>query len=207
MLAAAKIQKLKNLEKQEDIIQKQKILLQKEIQEDLEFQKKIEENNSILNLKTLLKKNYKIIHNKNLPNNYNIVLYQLKRDYQKKLQHWHHNNQIGKTNNKIQNELGNEVNNIESFEKSNLTKENNKINICDFIKNIESVDKNTLSMLNNKQIKNNNGSPLSSNLGDINYYKEKIYYDFLPMFSTMIGIIENQEKEINKLKMKIEKKL
>jgi len=94
-----------------------------------------------------------------------------------------------------------------TFEKSNLTKENNKINICDFIKNIESVDKNTLSMLNNKQIKNNNGSPLSSNLGDINYYKEKIYYDFLPMFSTMIGIIENQEKEINKLKMKIEKKL
>ena len=200
-----KIQKLKNLEKQEDIIQKQKILLQKEIQEDREFQKKIEENNSILNLKTLLKKNYKIIQNKNLPNNYSIVLYQLKRDYQKKLQHWHHNNQIGKTNNKIQNELGNEVNNIESFEKSNLTKENNKINICDFIKNIESVDKDTLSMLNNKQIKNNNGSPLSSNLGDINYYKEKIYYDFLPMFSTMIGIIENQEKEINKLKMKIEK--
>lgn len=42
MLAAAKIQKLKNLEKQEDIIQKRKILLQKEIQEDLEFQKKIE---------------------------------------------------------------------------------------------------------------------------------------------------------------------
>ena len=76
-----------------------------------------------------------------------------------------------------------------------------------FIKNIESVDKDTLSMLNNKQIKKNNGSPLSSNLGDINYYKEKIYYDFLPMFSTMIGIIENQEKEINKLKMKIEKKL
>ena len=35
-----KIQKLKNLEKQEDIIQKQKILLQKEIQEDREFQKK-----------------------------------------------------------------------------------------------------------------------------------------------------------------------
>jgi len=200
-----KIQKLKNLEKQEDIIQKQKILLQKEIQEDREFQKKIEENNSILNLKTLLKKNYKIIQNKNLPNNYSIVLYQLKRDYQKKLQCWHHNNQIGKTNNKIQNELGNEVNNIESFEKSNLTKENNKINICDFIKNIESVDKNTLSMLNNKQIKNNFGLPLSSNLGDINYYKEKIYYDFLPMFATMIGIIENQEKEINKLKMKIEK--
>ena len=78
-----KIQKLKNLEKQEDIIQKQKILLQKEIQEDREFQKKIEENNSILNLKTLLKKNYKIIQNKNLPNNYSIVLYQLKRDYKK----------------------------------------------------------------------------------------------------------------------------
>ena len=82
-----KIQKLKNLEKQEDIIQKQKILLQKEIQEDREFQKKIEENNSILNLKTLLKKNYKIIQNKNLPNNYSIVLYQLKRDYQKKKVH------------------------------------------------------------------------------------------------------------------------
>jgi rRNA maturation endonuclease Nob1 len=224
-MTSQKIDILEKLKQEEIILKNKQLVLSQEIELELEKNRRLEKDGSIIKLRTQLDELLKIIDTPVIQNNYKAVLYDKETTYQNNLNEWHKNNQIGKTDDKKQNELGNMVNELnilrekESIRLQQLSiKQNVKINspnpnsindikdfisIKDYMKNLSKINPSTIDQITNAGV----NSKIKQCLGERGIFKsqvsadfkEKVYYDILPLFTTIIGIMEKQQEKIDEL--------
>lgn len=215
-MTSTMIDLLEKLKRQEGVIKQRQLQLSEEIEFELEKKRRLEKAGSVIKLRTQLDELMKIVEIPNVPNNYKVILHDKQVAYQNDLNNWHENNKIGKVDKEREDALGVVVINLkrlneeEAIRLENLKREqaigcfaNSKIikdNITfkEYFDNLSEISPYTIN-----SIKSRNGlgqAPLK-NLVNTDF-KEKIYYDILPLFTTIIGIVEKQQIEINALKTK-----
>lgn len=211
-MTSTMIDLLEKLKRQEGVIKQQQLQLSEEIEFELEKKRRLEKAGSVIKLRTQLDELMKIVEIPNVPNNYKVILHDKQVAYQNDLNNWHENNKIGKVDKEREDALGVVVINLkrlneeEAIRLENLKREHrgrehtikDNITFKEYFDNLSEISPYTIN-----SIKSRNGlgqAPLK-NLVNTDF-KEKIYYDILPLFTTIIGIVEKQQIEINALKTK-----
>ena len=208
-MASLKTDLLEKLKKQEASIKLHQIQLIEEIELELEKKRRLEKDGSVIKLRTQLDELMKIIETPNVPNNYKIILHDKQVAYQNDLNNWHENNKIGKVDKERQDALGVVVMNLrrlneeEAFRIEKLKREQgmsftdtikDNITIKEYMNNLSEISPYTIN-----SILSRDGRDPLKNLVNTDL-KEKVYYDILPLFTTIIGIIEKQQTEIDTIK-------
>ena len=206
---------LEKLKRQEEVIKQQQLQLSEEIELELEKKRRLEKAGSVIKLRTQLDELMKIIETPNVPNNYKVILHDKQIAYQNDLNNWHENNKIGKVDKERQDALGvvvmnlRRLNEAEAFRIEKLKREQgivgttfsrdtikDNITIKEYMNNLSEISPYTIN-----SILSRDGRDPLKNLVNTNL-KEKVYHDILPLFTTIIGIVEKQQLEINALKTK-----
>lgn len=214
-MASTMIDLLEKLKRQEEVIKQQQLQLSEEIELELEKKRRLEKAGSVIKLRTQLDELMKIIETPNVPNNYKVILHDKQIAYQNDLNNWHENNKIGKVDKERQDALGvvvmnlRRLNEAEAFRIEKLKREQgivgttfsrdtikDNITIKEYMNNLSEISPYTIN-----SIMSWNGRNPLKNLVNTDL-KEKVYYDILPLFTTIIGIVEKQQLEINALKTK-----
>ena len=210
-MTSLKTDLLEKLKKQEASIKLHQIQLIEEIEFELEKKRRLEKDGSVIKLRTQLDELMKIIETPNVPNNYKVILHDKQIAYQNDLNNWHENNKIGKVDKERQDALGVVVMNLkrlneeEAFRIEKLKKEQgicqrpydtikDNITIKEYMNNLSEISPYTIN-----SILSRDGRDPLKNLVNTDL-KEKVYYDILPLFTTIIGIIEKQQTEIDTIK-------
>ena len=214
-MTSLKTDLLEKLKKQEASIKLHQIQLIEEIELELEKKRQLEKDGSVIKLRTQLDELMKIIETPNVPNNYKIILHDKQVAYQNDLNNWHENNKIGKVDKERQDALGVVVMNLrrlnkeEAFRIEKLKREQgivghrprdtikDNITIKEYMNNLSEISPYTINSI----LSRDGGNDPLKNLVNTDL-KEKVYHDILPLFTTIIGIIEKQQTEINALKTK-----
>jgi hypothetical protein len=188
---------------------KKKELINKNEQQIIET--KIKKENGfeyINNLKLQINNFEKNIKGKIIQDNKYIVEWQNEKDFNKE------RNTVDKLKGNISNEEYHKIN-TELYNKKNLIDGNkinqrysnkkNNITVREFISNLDLVDDDTKDTFIKNKKYNKNGwiSGLSMKEMIEIPHKIKIYNDIIPIFKSIINIIEKQKTEINILKKKI----
>ena len=215
-MASLKTDLLEKLKKQEASIKLHQIQLIEEIELELEKKRRLEKDGSVIKLRTQLDELMKIIETPNVPNNYKIILHDKQVAYQNDLNNWHENNKIGKVDKERQDALGVVVMNLrrlnkeEAFRIEKLKREQgivchrprdtdtikDNITIKEYMNNLSEISPYTINSIMSWDGRNPLKNLVNTDL------KEKVYYDILPLFTTIIGIVEKQQIEINALKQR-----
>ena len=211
-MASTMIDLLEKLKRQEEVIKQQQLQLSEEIELELEKKRRLEKAGSVIKLRTQLDELMKIIETPNVPNNYKVILHDKQIAYQNDLNNWHENNKIGKVDKERQDALGVVVMNLrrlneeEAFRIEKLKREQgivchrphdtikDNITIKEYMNNLSEISPYTIN-----SILSRDGRDPLKNLVNTDL-KEKVYYDILPLFTTIIGIIEKQQTEIDTIK-------
>jgi hypothetical protein len=212
-MTSLKTDLLEKLKKQEASIKLHQIQLIEEIEFELEKKRRLEKDGSVIKLRTQLDELMKIIETPNVPNNYKIILHDKQVAYQNDLNNWHENNKIGKVDKERQDALGVVVMNLrrlnaeEAFRIEKLKREQgivchrprdtikDNITIKEYMNNLSEISPYTINSI----LSRDGGRDPLKNLVNTDL-KEKVYYDILPLFTTIIGIIEKQQTEIDTIK-------
>ena len=206
---------LEKLKRQEEVIKQQQLQLSEEIELELEKKRRLEKAGSVIKLRTQLDELMKIIETPNVPNNYKVILHDKQIAYQNDLNNWHENNKIGKVDKERQDALGvvvmnlRRLNEAEAFRIEKLKREQgivgttfsrdtikDNITIKEYMNNLSEISPYTINSIMSRDGRNPLKNLVNTDL------KEKVYYDILPLFTTIIGIVEKQQLEINALKTK-----
>ena len=203
---------LEKLKRQEEVIKQQQLQLSEEIELELEKKRRLEKAGSVIKLRTQLDEMMKIVETPNVPNNYRVILHDKQVVYQNDLNNWHENNKIGKVDKERQDALGVVIMNLsslkeeEAFRIEKLKREQSQpgqrppdtikdnITIKKYMNNLSEISPYTINSIMSLK-----GRDPLKNLVNTDL-KEKVYYDILPLFTTIIGIVEKQQIEINALK-------
>lgn len=203
---------LEKLKRQEEVIKQQQLQLSEEIELELEKKRRLEKAGSVIKLRTQLDELMKIVETPNVPNNYRVILHDKQVAYQNDLNNWHENNKIGKVDKERQDALGVVIMNLsslkeeEAFRIEKLKREQSQpgqrppdtikdnITIKKYMNNLSEISPYTINSIMSLK-----GRDPLKNLVNTDL-KEKVYYDILPLFTTIIGIVEKQQIEINALK-------
>ena len=203
---------LEKLKRQEEVIKQQQLQLSEEIELELEKKRRLEKAGSVIKLRTQLDELMKIIETPNVPNNYKVILHDKQIAYQNDLNNWHENNKIGKVDKERQDALGVVVMNLrrlnaaEAFRIEKLKREQgivghrsrdtikDNITIKEYMNNLSEISPYTINSIMSWDGRNPLKNLVNTDL------KEKVYYDILPLFTTIIGIIEKQQTEIDTIK-------
>jgi len=205
---------LEKLKRQEEVIKQQQLQLSEEIELELEKKRRLEKAGSVIKLRTQLDELMKIIETPNVPNNYKVILHDKQIAYQNDLNNWHENNKIGKVDKERQDALGvvvmnlRRLNEAEAFRIEKLKREQgivgttfsrdtikDNITIKEYMNNLSEISPYTINSI----LSRDGGRDPLKNLVNTDL-KEKVYYDILPLFTTIIGIIEKQQTEIDTIK-------
>lgn len=220
-MTSTKFELLEKLKKQETAIKLRQIQLANEIEFELEKKKRLEKDGSVIKLRTQLDELMKIIETPNVPNNYKVILHDKQTAYQNDLHEWHENNKIGKVDIQRQDALGNiamnlkRLNDEEKIRIEKLKREQaqpgqglftvevkDHITFKEYMNNLSKISPYTINFIKDRKCSRNHlQDQLTKNLVNSDR-KEKVYYDILPLFTTIIGIIEKQQLEIDALKQK-----
>ena len=210
-MTSTMIDLLEKLKRQEEVIKQQQLQLSEEIELELEKKRRLEKAGSVIKLRTQLDEMMKIVETPNVPNNYKVILHDKQIAYQNDLNNWHENNKIGKVDKEREDALGVVVMNLrrlneeEAFRIEKLKKEQgivchrprdtikDNITIKEYMNNLSEISPYTINSILSR------GRDPLKNLVNTDL-KEKVYYDILPLFTTIIGIVEKQQIEINALK-------
>ena len=201
---------LEKLKRQEEVIKQQQLQLSEEIELELEKKRRLEKAGSVIKLRTQLDEMMKIVETPNVPNNYKVILHDKQIAYQNDLNNWHENNKIGKVDKEREDALGVVVMNLrrlneeEAFRIEKLKREQSQpgqpliavrdnITFKEYMNNLSEISPYTINSILSR------GRDPLKNLVNTDL-KEKVYYDILPLFTTIIGIVEKQQIEINALK-------
>ena len=201
---------LEKLKRQEEVIKQQQLQLSEEIELELEKKRRLEKAGSVIKLRTQLDEMMKIVETPNVPNNYKVILHDKQIAYQNDLNNWHENNKIGKVDKEREDALGVVVMNLrrlneeEAFRIEKLKREQSQpgqpliavrdnITFKEYMNNLSKISPYTINSILSR------GRDPLKNLVNTDL-KEKVYYDILPLFTTIIGIVEKQQIEINALK-------
>jgi hypothetical protein len=214
-MASTMIDLLEKLKRQEEVIKQQQLQLSEEIELELEKKRRLEKAGSVIKLRTQLDELMKIIETPNVPNNYKVILHDKQIAYQNDLNNWHENNKIGKVDKERQDALGvvvmnlRRLNEAEAFRIEKLKREQgivgttfsrdtikDNITIKEYMNNLSEISPYTINSIMSWDGRNPLKNLVNTDL------KEKVYYDILPLFTTIIGIVEKQQLEINALKTK-----
>ena len=206
---------LEKLKRQEEVIKQQQLQLSEEIELELEKKRRLEKAGSVIKLRTQLDEMMKIVETPNVPNNYKVILHDKQIAYQNDLNNWHENNKIGKVDKERQDALGvvvmnlRRLNEAEAFRIEKLKREQgivgttfsrdtikDNITIKEYMNNLSEISPYTINSIMSWDGRNPLKNLVNTDL------KEKVYYDILPLFTTIIGIVEKQQLEINALKTK-----
>lgn len=220
-MTSLKTDLLEKLKKQETLIKLQQIKLIDEIEFELEKKKRLEKDGSVIKLRTQLDELMKIIETPKVPNNYKVVLHDKEQAYLNDLNTWHLNNQIGKTDKEREKTLGEireDLTNLYEKERIRLEKikrgdckkvdvhqeyiQKDLITFNEYMYNLSNISPFTInSILSSRCLVRCklDSKDLTKNLVNADL-KEKVYYDILPLFTTIIGIIEKQQTEIDTIK-------
>jgi hypothetical protein len=212
-MASTMIDLLEKLKRQEEVIKQQQLQLSEEIELELEKKRRLEKAGSVIKLRTQLDELMKIIETPNVPNNYKVILHDKQIAYQNDLNNWHENNKIGKVDKERQDALGvvvmnlRRLNEAEAFRIEKLKREQgivgttfsrdtikDNITIKEYMNNLSEISPYTINSIMSWDGRNPLKNLVNTDL------KEKVYYDILPLFTTIIGIVEKQQIEINALK-------
>ena len=211
-MTSTMIDLLEKLKRQEGVIKQQQLQLSEEIEFELEKKRRLEKAGSVIKLRTQLDELMKIVEIPNVPNNYKVILHDKQVAYQNDLNNWHENNKIGKVDKERQDALGVVVMNLrrlneeEAFRIEKLKREQSRpgqaliavrdnITFKEYMNNLSKISPYTIN-----SILSRGRDPLKNLVNSDR--KEKVYYDILPLFTTIIGIIEKQQLEIDALKQK-----
>ena len=209
-MASTMIDLLEKLKRQEEVIKQQQLQLSEEIELELEKKRRLEKAGSVIKLRTQLDEMMKIVETPNVPNNYKVILHDKQIAYQNDLNNWHENNKIGKVDKEREDALGVVVMNLrrlneeEAFRIEKLKREQSQpgqpliavrdnITFKEYMNNLSKISPYTINSILSR------GRDPLKNLVNTDL-KEKVYYDILPLFTTIIGIVEKQQIEINALK-------
>ena len=201
---------LEKLKRQEEVIKQQQLQLSEEIELELEKKRRLEKAGSVIKLRTQLDEMMKIVETPNVPNNYKVILHDKQIAYQNDLNNWHENNKIGKVDKEREDALGvvvmnlRRLNEAEAFRIEKLKREQSQpgqpliavrdnITFKEYMNNLSKISPYTINSILSR------GRDPLKNLVNTDL-KEKVYYDILPLFTTIIGIVEKQQIEINALK-------
>jgi len=214
-MASTMIDLLEKLKRQEEVIKQQQLQLSEEIELELEKKRRLEKAGSVIKLRTQLDELMKIVETPNVPNNYKVILHDKQIAYQNDLNNWHENNKIGKVDKERQDALGvvvmnlRRLNEAEAFRIEKLKREQgivgttfsrdtikDNITIKEYMNNLSEISPYTINSIMSWDGRNPLKNLVNTDL------KEKVYYDILPLFTTIIGIVEKQQLEINALKTK-----
>jgi hypothetical protein len=217
-MTSTMIDLLEKLKRQEEVIKQQQLQLSEEIELELEKKRRLEKAGSVIKLRTQLDELMKIVETPNVPNNYRVILHDKQVAYQNDLHEWHENNKIGKVDIQRQDALGNIAMNLKRLndeEKIRIEKlkweqaqpgqglftveVKDHITFKEYMNNLSKISPYTINFI--KDRKCSLQDQLTKNLVNSDR-KEKVYYDILPLFTTIIGIIEKQQLEIDALKQK-----
>lgn len=210
---------LEKLKRQEENIKQQQFQLTNEIEFELEKKRRLEKDGSVIKLRTQVDELMKIIETPSVPNNYKVILHDKQIAYQNDLNEWHENNKIGKVDIQRQYALGviamdlRRLNEEEKFRieklkrgqpgEGKLEEVKDYITFKEYMNNLSKISPYTINSIKDRECSRNyhNLGLLTKNLVNPDM-KEKVYYDILPLFTTIIGIMEKQQVEINALKQK-----
>ena len=212
---------LEKLKRQEENIKQQQFQLTNEIEFELEKKRRLEKDGSVIKLRTQVDELMKIIETPSVPNNYKVILHDKQIAYQNDLNEWHENNKIGKVDIQRQDALGviamdlRRLNEEEKFRIEKLKREQpgagkleevkDYITFKEYMDNLYKISPYTINSIKDRKCSRNyhddHSDLLTKNLVNPDM-KEKVYYDILPLFTTIIGIMEKQQVEINALKQK-----
>ena len=194
-LAQLEINELKNKEKQD--------ILKEQIQFELEKQTILMGDANINKLQTHLGIFHKNIEGNIMCNNKEIVKHQLDQNFREEQRRisviW---NNTGEEYRKMKEEYRKKEEEYrkkcKEIQRSNIGNNEDKITLDKFISNLDLVNEETKNKFSQKHSYKGQGIN-KPHLTDIPH-KIKIYNDIMPLFQTMIGILKQQQSEIETLK-------
>ena len=194
--------KLNILKANEEKIKEEQRMVQEKIALEIEKQRRLELDGTIIKLQTQLEEFSKNIEGEIMPNNHKLVCNQYDKDYRDHCFNIRLRQPSGKLEQNTEKHLRNlkakaekarnEMHTISSSHIAMATGSPPKITLKTFLENVNELD-------NDMKKKIATDSSTQKKLITIPH-EIKIYNDILPIFTTLIGILKKQEDEINKLK-------
>jgi len=160
---------------------------------------------------------FPIIEDDVVPNNYGALLSVMDQKYQANLHEWNQNNQMGETDVSTLASLkeeGDQLVKLKCCERERLRKlafkqginlnqmysrpPKDNISFKSYMENVSKIDQSYIDLIKDNK-HNQFGVKIPAKI--TTDLKEKVYYDMLPLFTTIIGIMEKQQKEIEEGKL------
>ena len=194
--------KLHILRANEEKIKEEQRMIQEKIALEIEKQRRLELDGTIIKLQTQLEEFSKNIDGEIMPNNHKLVCNKYDKDYRDHCFKVRLHQPSGKLEENTEKHLRNlkakaekarhEMDAISSSQIAVTMGSPPKITLKTFLENVNKLD-------NDMKKKIASDSSIQKKLITIPH-EIKIYNDILPIFTTLIGILKKQEEEINKLK-------
>jgi len=187
--------KLNILKADGEKIKEEQRMVQEKIALEIEKQRRLELDSTIVKLQTQLGEFSTNIDGEIMPNNHKLVCNQYDKDYRDHC----FNVRLRQPSGKLEQNTEKHLRNLKAkVEKARLLETGDsypppKITLKTFLENVNELDDDM-----KKRIENGDSST-QKKLITIPH-EIKIYNDILPIFTTLIGILKKQEDEINKLK-------
>ena len=196
--------KLNILKANEEKIKEEQRMVQEKIALEIETQRRLELDSTIVKLQTQLGEFSKNIDGEIMPNNHKLVCNQYDKDYRDQFRNVRLRQPSGKLEQNTEKHLRNlkakaekarnEMHTISSSQIAIASGSPPKITLKTFLENVNELDDDM-----KKRVENCDSDYSQKKLITIPH-EIKIYNDILPIFTTLIGILKKQEDEINKLK-------
>lgn len=203
-MASLLIEKLEILKSNEIKMKEEQRVLEEQIELEMEKKRRMKMDATLTKLEVQIDELAENFEGVLMPNNFEAVLRGMEQDLQKDLSEWHKksNGIYEEGKRKIMRER--EINLREKKQKFSR-EARNKITLGEFQNNLNLIDEETKATLLKY------GIPSNQHRGNITPYERareqllikpemKIYSDIVPLFRTMMGIMQKQQREIDELK-------
>lgn len=202
-MASLLIEKLEILKSNEIKLKEEQRVLEEQIELEMEKKRRMKMDATLTKLEVQIDELAENFESVLMPNNFEAVLRGMEQDLQKDLSEWHKksNGIYEEGKRKIMRER--EINLREKKQKFSR-EARNKITLGEFQNNLNLIDEETKATLLKYGIPSNYSSSLTpyerarEQLGK--KPEMKIYSDIVPLFRTMMGIMQKQRREIDELK-------
>lgn len=208
-MASLLIDKLENLKSNEIKLKEEQRVLEEQIAFEMEKKRRMKMDATLTKLEVQIDELAENFEGVLMPNNFQAVLYKIEQDFQKDLTEFHKSYKSSGTYAEKYKIMRERETNLRKKKQKFSRDTRKKITLGEFQNNLNLIDEET------KATWLKTGLPYHSQHKEHNVIslqklareqllippEVKIYIDIVPLFRTMMGIMEKQQREINELKV------